>query len=350
MHHAQKKASSLLILLVVTLTAAVVFTSCKRDDEATGGSARDDGEIRMVYIPKNTGNPYFDPMIEGFRKAAEERGAQFTSVAPATADAVSQLPLIKDQVQRGVDVLALSPNSPDALNSALRDAMRRGVTVITVDSDLTGHEDARTAAVLTVDPQTVGESQVELLGSLIDYEGQFAILSATTDAPNQNMWIRVMQETLQNDPKYADMELVEIAYGNDEPQKSLTEAEALMSKYPDLRGIIAPTTVGIAAAAQAVASADKADQVKVTGLGTPNQMRRYIKNGTVEAFALWSPYDEGYLAGQLGYLIASGELEPEVGVSFEAGTLGERTFREDKVVITGPPVVFTEENIDEYNF
>src|SRR5688500_18955619 len=310
-------------------------TSCKEEgDGPADGAARKPGDtIRMVYTPKNTGNPYFDPMIDGFRKAAEELGAEFETVAPATADATSQLSIIKDQVQRGVDVLALSPNSPDALNPALRDAMNRGVTVITVDSDLTGHEEDRTAAVLTVDPQTVGESQIELLGSLIDYNGKFAILSATTDAPNQNVWIEHMKRTLAENEKYKDMQLVETVYGNDEPQKSLTECEALLSKYPDLKGIIAPTTVGIAAAAQCVEITGKANQVKVTGLGTPNQMRRFIKNGTVKAFALWSPYDEGYLSGHLAYLLATKAVMPAPGVKFIAGSLGERQFRDKNIVI-----------------
>ena len=347
-----KKWPGLTSLLLVATLASV--SSCEKRDSTAGGASTNsrgqDGSIRIVYIPKNTGNPYFDPMIAGFRKAAEELGAEFDTVAPATANATSQLPIIKDQVQRGVTVLALSPNSPDALNPALREAIGRGVTVITVDSDLTGHEQDRTAAVLTVDPETVGESQVELMGSLIGYNGKFAILSATTDAPNQNMWIDVMKRTLEQNPKYRNMELVEIAYGNDEPQKSMTECEALLTKYPDLEGIIAPTTVGIAAAAQCVESAGKADQVKVTGLGTPNQMRRFIKNGTVDAFALWSPYDEGYLAAYVGYLIATGELKPGPGVAFEAGSLGERQFRDKSVVITGPPVTFTRENIDAFNF
>ncbi len=340
-----RKPIVLLMLLLATLLAGL---SCKEETAVTG--ERREGAIRMVYIPKNTGNPYFDPLIQGFRDAAEELGAEFRTVAPATADATSQLSFIKDQLQLGVDVLAISPNSPEALNPALRDAMNRGVIVITVDSDLTGHEANRTAAVATVDPVTVGQSQIELLGSLIGYEGKFAILSATTNAPNQNTWIGHMRETLASDPKYAKMELVEVVYGNDEPQKSLTEAEALLTKYPDLRGIIAPTTVGIAAAAQAVESAGKAQQVKVTGLGTPNQMRRFIKDGTVEAFALWSPYDEGYLAAHVGYLIAKGELNAEPGSQFTAGKLGQREFIEKNIVITGPPVTFTRENIDEFDF
>lgn len=306
-------------------------------------------QIKMVYIPKNTGNPYFDPLIAGFKKAAQDAGDRFESVAPATADPTSQLPLIKAQVQRRVKVLAISPNSPEALNLAFKHAMQRGVIVICVDSDLTGNEQYRTVGVLTADPEEVGRGQIELLGSLIGYKGQFAILSSTTDAPNQNMWIGYMKDALK-DPKYKNMQLVETVYGNDEPQKSLTEAEALLTKYPNLRGIISPTTVGIAACAQAVETAHKAPQVQVTGLGTPNQMRRFIKNGTVKSFALWSPYDEGFLAGYIGSQIAAGKLKPAPGVKFDVPTLGEHEFRKNNVVITGPPLIFTKANIDQYHF
>ncbi|HYO10171.1 MAG TPA: rhamnose ABC transporter substrate-binding protein [Tepidisphaeraceae bacterium] len=343
----------------VAVVMAATFAACDRSDSSSGGSAGGGGssagsggavgKIKMVYIPKNTGNPYFDPMLEGFKKAAGELGAEFHSIAPATADATSQLPIIEDQVQQGVNVLAISPNSPDALNAAFQNAMGKGITVVCVDSDLTGNESSRTVGVLPTDPKEVGFSQVELLGSLIGYKGKIAILSATTDAPNQNTWIGFMKDALK-EAKYKEMQLVEVVYGNDEPQKSLTEAEALLTKYPDLRGIISPTTVGVAACAQAVETARKADQVQVTGLGTPNQMRRFIKNGTVKAFALWSPHDEGYVSAQIGHQVASGKLKPAVGAKFTAGSLGEREIREKNVVITGPPVTFTSENIDKFQF
>lgn len=345
------------LLSIVSIAAATLFAVVGCDQSSStsttsGGPGASSGSASqvMVVIPKNTGNPYFDPLVQGFKDAAKEQGFDARDQAPDNADATSQLRIVKDQIQQKVAAICIAPNSTDALNAVFDDAMKKNIPVITVDSDLTGNEQYRTAGVLTVDPQSVGEGQIELLGSLINYSGKFAILSATTDAPNQNAWIDVMKKTLAENPKYKGMQLVEIVYGNDEPQKSITEAEALLTKHPDLKGIIAPTTVGIRSAAQVVENAKKADSVIVTGLGLPNEMRGFIKNGTVKAFALWSPYDEGYLAGQVAAQVAKGTLKPAPGTKFTAGKLGEREFRTHNVVITGPPVVFTKDNIDQFNF
>jgi len=315
------------------------------------GAAAAQDDIDVVYIPKNTGNPYFDSIIGGFEDAADKLGFNFTTVAPATAEATSQIPFLNAQIQRRVDVIAISPNSPDALNQIFDRARSRGIKVLIVNSDIPGSEEHRDAAVLPVDFSTIGPAQVELLGSLIGYEGEIAILSATTDAPDQNVWIADMEEVLENDPKYEGMELVDIVYGDDDPQKSTTEMEALLANYPDLRGVISPTTVGVAAAAQVVETAGAADEVEVTGLGTPNQMRRFIKNGTVEAFQLWSPYNEGWLAGHLAVGLTEGTIEAEPGNSFSVPDLGEISFLEQNVIHTqAQPTTFTAGNIDDFNF
>lgn len=349
-----------MLLLTAVLVLSVVLAGCTQTAAPTVAStqaATGSGATKIVYIPKNTGNPYFDSIIKGFEKACSEIGCEFTTTAPATAEATSQIPFVREQIQRGVNVLAISPNSPDALNEVFDEARAKGITVLIVNSDIPGSESHRDAAVLPMDFNITGSSQVELMGSLIGYEGEIAVLSATADAPDQNFWIEGMKEALK-DPKYANMKLVEVVYGNDDPQKSLTECEALLSKYPDLRGIIAPTTVGVAAAGQCVESAGvypggknaRGKGLEVTGLGTPNQMRKYIENGVVKAFALWSPFDEGYLSGYLASGLATGKVTAAEGKTFTVPNLGERTFLKNAVVITGPPTVFNKDNIANFDF
>jgi rhamnose transport system substrate-binding protein len=307
--------------------------------------------VSIVYIPKNTGNPYFDSIIKGFEDGCKQLGCEFETVAPATAEATSQIPFVTAQIQRGVDVLTISPNSPDALNQIFDRARSRGTLVFSVNSDMPGNQEHRDAAILPVDFTKTGPDEVELMGSLIDYKGDIAILSATTDAPDQNVWIAAMKDALDNNPKYKDMNLVATVYGDDDPQKSTTEAEALLANYPDLKGIISPTTVGVAATAQVVENAGKADQVKVTGLGTPNQMRRFVKNGTVTAFQLWSPYNEGLLAAHFAVGVRNGTIKNEPGQTFEVPGLGTVTIGDNSVINTQAALtVFDASNIDDFDF
>ncbi len=314
-------------------------------------AARAADPVSIVYVPKNTGNPYFDSLVMGFQDGCKKLGCDFTVVAPATAEATSQIPFVTAQVQRGVNVIAISPNSPDALNQVFDRARKRGTLVFSVNSDMPGSQDHRDAAILPVDFTKTGAAQVELLGSMIGYAGDIAILSATTDAPDQNTWIADMKTALANNPKYARMKLVKIAYGDDDPQKSTTEAEALLSNYPNLRGIISPTTVGVAAAAQVVETAHKADSVAVTGLGTPNQMRRFIQNGTVKAFQLWSPYNEGLLASYFAVGVKSGSIANKPGTSFQVPGLGTVTVGDHDVINTQAELTtFDRSNIDSFHF
>lgn len=317
-------------LLIVCLSAAAV------------GAQSD----RIAFIPKNLGNPFFDAVYKGIQEAAGELGYDTVYIGPPTADPASQIPFIQQQAAQQVAAIIISANDANTVAPALRAVMQRGVTVIAVDADAA--VDARQAYIQPVDFDTIGEEQVKLLAGLIDYEGEIAILSATTTAPNQNAWIEGMKVELAK-PEYARMQLVRIAYGDDEPQKSYRETEGLLAAFPNLRGIISPTTVGVAAAAQALETNQAADRVVLTGLGLPNQMRSYVKNGTVTAFQLWDPAEMGYAAVYLIDAIRGG-FQPAPGASYEAGKLGVREFGENNVVIAGPLTTFTAENIDEYDF
>lgn len=314
-------------------------------------------KLKVVYIPKSAGNPYFTSVQTGFEKAAKEYGFDFTLQAPTNAETTSQLGVIQDQVQQKVDVIAISPNSNDALNEALDQASKEGILVITVDADLTGNEAKRAFSVLASDSKAIGEGQLELMGKLMNYEGDFAILSATSDAPNQNAWIAALQAAMK-DPKYAKMKLVATVYGDDEMQKSTTEAEGLFSKYPNLKGILSPTSVGLAAAAQVLETAGvfpggpnaKNGGVFLTGLSTPDQMRASVEKGVVISFQLWSPEDMGYAAGYLASQVKQGKAEIKNGASIEVPSLGAVRVGENNVIYAAPVVTFDKNNIGNYHF
>src|SRR5690349_6152270 len=195
------------LCLLLAITGAVWGGACKRD-----GNANSSGGPRVVFIPKSLGIAYYEKMYPEFERACTEGGGEFKVVGPATTDATSQIPIIKAQAQKGVNVILIAPNSADALNSELDAARAKGVKVISVNQEMPGSEDHRDACVLPCDFDQVGPSQIELLGSLINYEGDFAILSATTNATDQNYWLKGMHEALK-DPKYARMKLIDTVYG-----------------------------------------------------------------------------------------------------------------------------------------
>ena len=209
--------------------------------------------------------------------------------------------------------------------------------------------DARSVFVNQVTTQLIGENQVESIGKQVGYKGEIAILSATANATNQNAWIDVMKETLKK-PKYKDMKLVKTAYGDDDDQKSFQETQGLIQAYPNLKGIISPTTVGVSAAARYLSKSPQKGKIKLTGLGFPSQMSKFVKDGTVGEFQLWVPKDVGYLAGQAAAALASGRITGKEGEKFEAGRLGEYTIGVDGEIVLGPLTTFTKDNVDDFDF
>lgn len=333
-------------------------TSSTSSTSGTSKPAGDAGEkLKVVFIPKDTANPYFKPVGQGIDEAKDKYNFDYQEQGPATADPTSQIPIIKDQIQRKVDVIVISANAPDTLNEVMDDAKAKGIVVLTVDADLTGNESHRSAGILPTDFAKVGESQLELMAKQMNYEGEFAILSATTTASNQNTWIATIKEKLK-DPKYAKMKLVDTVYGNDEPMKSSTEMEGLLTKYPTLKGVLSPTSVGLAAAAQVLENSGnypggpKATNggIHLTGLSTPKQLKKYVEKGVIEGFQLWSPKDMGTLAAYLGTAAKRKKIDLKFGSEVD-GPDGKKYKLTDKgVVYAGDLLTFDKTNIDKYDF
>ena len=341
------------IWLLVGIVLALAFggVACDDEEEPAGGGNQAAGNggssepPNIAFLPKAVNNPYFDTAAAGGEKAASDIGGEFKQVGPSEASAPAQVPFINTLMQQRVDAIAVSANDPNALVPALSRAMDSGVKVITYDSDVA--PEGRQLFVNQATADEIAQIQVKLISEQVGGKGEIAILSAASTATNQNAWIKTMKEELKK-PEYQGLELVKVAYGNDDDQKSFQETNGLLQAYPDLKGIISPTTVGVAAAARALES--KNSDVKLTGLGTPNQMREFVKNGTVESFALWDPGQLGELAYYAAAALVSGEIEGEPGETFKAGDLGEYTIEDDRSVVLGPPTEFTKENIDDFDF
>jgi rhamnose transport system substrate-binding protein len=202
---------------------------------------------------------------------------------------------------------------------------------------------------MPVDFDTVGAAQIGLLAEQIDHEGRFAILSATADAPDQNTWIAAMRAELENNPAYARMELVTIVYGDDQSEKSVAEAEALLSAYPDLKGVIVPTAVGLPAVCKVVQSAGLAGKIKVTGLGLPSEMVEFVRAGVCESFQLWNPPYEGYIGAYMVWAEENEGFAPTPGAKFSAGKLGEYTVLPNGQILTlETPMLYDASNIESY--
>jgi len=304
--------------------------------------------LKAFVIPKNLGNSYFttaDSAKSGGAIAAFDALKETaTETSGTAATPASQIPAIQAAITKGANILVVSATDPSALCPTLNSAMAKGITVVTYDSDAPA---CRDMFIEQATSQAIGASEVDLLAKEIGDAGQIAIVSATSSATNQNAWIGYMKTELK---KYPKMTLVKIVYGNDDPTTSTQVTEGLLQEYPNLKGIISPTTVGIAAAAAVLDTAKYRGKIKLTGLGTPEAMLKYVDDGTVEAFELWNPANLGYLAAYTAVELASKAITNAPGQTFTAGPLGKFTVGADHTILLGPPYVFDKANDSKFHF
>jgi len=329
------------------LLAAGCSSGTTTSPAASGAGSSAAADLTMTFLPKNLGNPYFDTSYKGVQAAAGVLGATVTQVGPAKGDdPAGQVSYINTAAQQQVSALLVSANDKSAICDALKEAMTAGVKVVTFDSDT--NPECRDLFINQATAEGIAKVQVDIIAEEIGDAGEIAVLSAAANATNQNAWIDMMKaELAASHPK---IKLVDTVYGNDDDQTSFDKTAGLLQSHPNLKGIISPTTVGIAAAARYLSKSDYKGKVMLTGLGTPNQMREYVKDGTVKEFALWNPQDLGTLATYAAAALAKGEITGAEGDKFTAGDLGEFTVGADKAVLLGDPYRFNADNIDNFDF
>ncbi len=304
--------------------------------------------LNVYVVPKLLGAAYFTVAdsaksggaIAGLMKLGEKG----TETSGSAATPASELPAIQAAIAKGANGLIVSATDPTALCPTLKSAMARGITVVTYDSDA---PTCRDLFVNQASTAQIGTSEVDIIAKEMHDKGQLGIVSAAASATNQNAWIGYMKKELK---KYPKIKLVDIVYGNDDPTTATQVTEGLLQKYPNLTGIISPTTVGIVAAAGVIDTKQYRGKVHLTGLGTPLSMKKYVEDGTVQAFELWNPANLGYLAAYALVNYASHKITGKQGQKFSAGKLGTFTIGPNKTVLLGPPTVFTKKNINQFHF
>ena len=311
-------------------------------------------DVDMILLPKFLGILVFDQANEGAQEAHAELGnpGELLFQGPTPENSVAgQIEIMTTAATNAVGAVMLSNNAGDQIAPAAEAAQAAGARVVTWDSPIPGGT-GEDVFVAQVDFGSIGVVMADMAHSILGGEGQMAVLSASPDAANQNAWIAAMQETLASDPKYAGIELVDIVYGDDQAEVSYNRALALVDSHPDLGLIMAPTTVGIQAAAKAMQDEGLCEQVRVSGLGLPSEMVSYTMNGCAPEFALWDFRDLGYLTYYTAYGLATGQLTGEIGETFNAGRMGAYTIEEDpgrpgaKRILMGPFTVYTSENVE----
>jgi len=300
--------------------------------------------VTVGFLPKLDTDPYFQVAKTGADEAAAEIGGKVVQQAPSQATAEAQIEFINNLVSQKVDVIAISGNDANAVAPALKRAEKQGVRVVSYDSDVA--TSARSLFINQAKGDSLAEMMIESMGQMIGYEGDFAILSSTPTATNQNAWVAFIKEKLK-EPKYAKMKLVQVSYGQESEQ--VNQQQALVQAFPTLKGIIIPAGIGLPAAARALDQAGSLGKVKLTGLAPATLIKKYIQNGSVQDI-WWNVKDLGYLTYYAAQDLAQCKITGKQGESFKAGRLGDYKVGAKGEVVLGPAQIVTPANVDQFKF
>lgn len=312
-------------------------------------------KYRVCLLPKKKGLPYFTTCAKGAAEAAKELGnVELIYDGPTDGSPEKAAAMIEKWTLQGVDCIAVSPNDPNALAPAMKKAREKGVKVITWDAD--GLPGTREFFVNQATAKDIGEALVDTLAADLKLmkmmearqpgpDVEVAIVTATLTAANQNEWIQHLKARA---PLYPELKIVALKPSNEDQKLAFQVTQDLMKAYPNLKGVFALSSVAFPGAAEAVKQAGKAGQVRVFGLSTPNDMRAYVKDGTVPAVILWNTVDLGYLTVRAAEALCGGKLKAG-DKTLQAGRLGEKQIAGDHILL-GDILVFTKENIDQFDF
>jgi rhamnose transport system substrate-binding protein len=349
-----RPARSLTTLLAVGVAAALALTGCTQKNQADTGAAgasaapgaSSSGPVKVAFVPKLQGVPYFEAMNEGGKQAAAALGnVQWLYQGPTQADAAAQADIVRSFIQQKVNTLIVAPNDPDSMAPLLAQAQQQGIHVATADTD--APSSVREAFVNQATADGIGQSLTDSLLKAMGGQGKYAIVSCGQTAENLNSWIKVQQSYTAS--KYPNAQIVDVVYAGEDQAKATQMATDLMNAHPDLTGLVGECTSSAPGVAQAVQDANKVGKVFTVGLGTPQSMKPYLANGSSSAAILWDVQNLGYLTAWTGAQLAEGKQfaasnnvsEKLPAINYDAAS---------KTLLLGPPLAITKDNVDQFQY
>lgn len=349
-----------IIVMLLTLSILLAVVGCSQGSVAqtstsangTSGAGEAESKPTYVFVSKTAADPIFLLQFEGFKEFCDSVGAEAVYRGCDAPTAEKEIEIITQLIAQNVGGISLIAADFNALEPTMKQAMAKGIACVTNDSS--ANPNSRQVHVEMADIDRLGRLQMQSALAICGgpgSSGQIGILSAQPESQLHADWCAAMMREYNENPEdYKNIEVLPIAYGDDLPDKSTSETQAMLQNYPNLKAIISPTTVGILAAAKVIQ--DQGSSCKVTGVGLPSEMAPYIENGICYDAYLWNPLDQGYLAGAAVHSIATGESSGKVGDTVTAGRLGTFKVMEyydgGTQVLLGDPIKFTKDNIAEW--
>jgi rhamnose transport system permease protein len=294
-------------------------------------------------MPKSKGNAYFIACQAGADEARKQLNVTLLWDGPREPDPAKQNEIVETWMTRGVDVIAVACENGKGISTALRRARERGIKVITWDSD--AEPDARDFFVNQATPEGIGQTLMDTANRVMKGEGEFAIITASLTATNMIEWQKQIE--LRRAAKYPQLKMAVLRPCDDKQDRAKQEATAIMNAYPNVKLIMAICSPAVPGAAEAVKQSGRRN-VKVIGLGLPNDNKPYVHAGITEAVVLWNTKDLGYLTVYAADALARGTLKPG-DKSFATPRLGKREIQGDNIIL-GTPFTFDKSNIDQFDF
>jgi rhamnose transport system substrate-binding protein len=332
-------AKTLVACAVLLLGATWGLSGC------TKPSASEPRPVKIAFVPKVQGIPYFDAMNTGGLDAARQLGVQWVSVGPATVDPVAQVKIIKQLVEQRPDVIVVAPNDPDSVAPAIAEARAKGIHVMTSDTDAPASQ--RELFVNQASAEGIGESLTDALMAKMGGTGKYAIVSCGPAATNLNSWIAVQKQYTAQ--RYPGAQLVDTIFAGEDQGTATSMAAQLMNSHPDLTGLVGECSTAAPGVAKAVREAQKISRVYTVGVGTPQAIKPYLEDGSCSTSVLWNVESLGYLTAWVAKQLADGKpLARTNKVSAELPAV--KFDPAARTLLLGDPLLITTANVDQFKY